>query len=433
MPPMIDNFAEPTIGDYVRSVWRSKHWIAAAAVLGAIIASIAPIDSSATYSSNVTVTIDSESLYVKALDLQITGLGAASATAEMNRALLPAIVTAVEAKLGRDVSVAAAASETIGEITFTSSADTSDHAREDAEVYVQTFIASRVADQRSSVDTIIAALQPRLTSLRDERAQLEERIGGLDPSQTQLATALGSELDALNDRMASVDDRIAALERFSADTSAGLAQSSDPTDPVASSGPGRAVRAAIGLVVGALLAAVAVLARAFSDRSLRTRADVELTAPGVVVLGVIPAGVSSADSGWTSAATDSIDRRLAHLGITGTDVALVPAGARSTVEDAVAALSGTTPTLRASDSVITGDGDLGDARRADAVLVVVRSGATTDEELSATLTRLGDAEVTVAGIVLDGVDRRSLPAAAISVGAGVGGNGPRPDLTLQAG
>lgn len=411
---MIDNFAEPTVGDYLRAIWRSKLWILAAAAIGAVAGAVLPIADSTSYASDVVLRVDSESLYVKALDLQITGLGATSATAEMTKALLPQIDSAVEERLGRSVSVSAAAKEGAGEVTFTSSASTADHAREDVETYVSTFVASRVDEQRTSVSKLVSALGTRAETLRGERLALEQRIAALPPEESQLAQALRSEFDALNVRIATVDDRVAALERFSDDTTAGLATTTSPTTPVASSGTSRPVRAAISFVLGAALAGLVILVRAFSDRSLRTRADVELTAPGVPVLGVVPAEGQGADGGWADAAIESIDRRLGSLDIGAGGAALMPAG-RGSVERLADTLSGRLE-LRPTPSVIARNGTPADVQAPDAVVLVVRSGATTDDELGASLTRLRDAGVTVAGIVLDGVDRRSLPGAAISIG-----------------
>lgn len=239
---------------------------------------------------------------------------------------------------------------------------------------------------------------------RSLESALTDEIGSLQPANGTASPAIDAGIAfqraELVRKRAEVREDLAIVSSTAEGSSAGVQLLSSTRTTVAK--VPRAVFAGLG---GALLALVAVLLMAFTDRRVRRRVDVERAlGPG--------AFVGSLQQGWPSPQVVSLAAALQGLVENGGSVGLVGVGTYDTSPLAEALQPGPTtgPEVRVFGGPgLDSDGSaIGSARSADAAVLVLAAGSVSEQELAGAAHALAKAGGVVRGVVL--VDTSVKPA-----------------------
>ena len=400
---MIDDFYEPTLGDYAAALWRRWWILAAGAVIGILLLQVAPIGGAGDYTSSVTIDVDDSRALAETLQLGLVPNRQVSATAESNRAVSEGTRNVFEAEAGRSISVTSSADESNGQFTLTVTADDPDQATEDAAAFAELVVARRDEQRSEELENAIAVTTAQLAEQTAERDRLAAELaaGGASPSE-----ALVIQNTAAAEAVARLQQRLTGLGELASLAASSLTIAGEATESTQDAGWGNTTRVGIGLFLGLAGGAAVIIVLTATDRHLRRRRDVELVAGGTPVLGVID---RAGDAGLVASTTTTL--RL-HLGDAPVRVLAV--------DDAIDSAEAARLLGPGSPRELRGDGTVQDdaAGLADQevqVLVVANARRTTDAGLNAALTLLADLGLRTCGIVLIGVDRRDLPGAAASV------------------
>lgn len=404
---MIDDFYEPTLGDYLKALWRRKWILAVGALAGIAVLLVAPIGRGGDYSSDVTFQIDDTRAIAENAQLGLITPNASSATAESGRALSKATMAKFRASNGHEASVASSTDEPNDQFTLTFTAPTADAARDDALQFSGIVVERRAGSQKAALADAIDVASAQLKEQADERDRLAAQ---LDAAGAAPSASLSIQSTAAAEAAARLQQRVAGLTELAELNDGGVSITGDVSDPVATSAWGTSTRIGIGLVLGLIGGAVVVMVLTAADRRLRMRRDVELVAGSAPVLGVID---RHAGPGLVAASGLALRHELQSR----PGIVTVLATDDAADSDRLVELLST----HVGDTKLDSDGDvLGHAaqdadRSGELVLVAANARTTTDASLNAGLTLLADLGAEVVGIVLIDVDPRDLPGAAASI------------------
>lgn len=403
---MIDDFHEPTLGDYGTALWRRKWILAIGALVGAAVMLVAPIGRGGELNSSVTLEVHDLFSLVQSLQLGLPSVGKPSATAENARALSAASLAQFRQAAGRSASVAGTADESNNQFTLTFTGTTADRTMEDARLFTDLLVKRRTAEQRAELDAAIAVTRAQLESQTAELNRVAERDALSGSPSSQLLTIRNASAASVS----RLQERLSGLQEVADLSEAGLTVAADRSPATATPGWGLTKRLALGMVLGLVGAVVVVMILTATDRRLTRRRDVELVCGSTPVLGVI-------DRAETAGLLASTGRALQQR-VEGDGGALRVLAVDSANDSfRLAAL------LRpfVGDGALTDGGDVlghlaGDPEQpGEQVMLAANARTTTDDALNAALTVLSDLGVPVLGIVLIDVDPRAMPGAAASI------------------
>lgn len=213
---------------------------------------------------------------------------------------------AVTEALGRPVDVTVEAKGETDVVRLTARSTDPAAAAEAANVYAETYVATRRAAQVADLLTAAEQVQAQLTGIDAELAALDARVDELDDrivatddagqraalerERDELEDDLGPEIESLRSRRAAYDEQLDRLSLAGELTRAGGAQivsaAVEPGAPVAPTPRRNALAAlALGLTLGVGLAFV----REYLDDSVKSKDDLEAATGGTWVLSTVPA------------------------------------------------------------------------------------------------------------------------------------------------
>lgn len=298
--------SELELSNYLAVLWRHKVIILVMMLLGAVVAYQASSGGDTTYRSRSEVLLQQSQTEI--------ALSPSQGNSSESRSRIP---TAIEVMQSR--SVTDAVKEELGyapKITITQIQDTdlvsvsaqatsAKKAQTDAQTY--TDVAVQVARDRTVNDLLAASatVQEQLDAVRVEIAAVEAPLTALDnellaattTEERQAAqiradaarTSAASRLSSLRTRETAYSQQVDQLNIASkVDTTGGL-QVVSQAELGERSGAKPRRNAVVGLIIGMLLGVVAAFVWSHFDDRLRNRRDLQLAAPGVGVLAVVPA------------------------------------------------------------------------------------------------------------------------------------------------
>jgi hypothetical protein len=394
---MVDDFYEPTFSDYSSGVLRRWPVVLVAALIGVVVMLLAPVGRAVDDGAEVTFRVVDEQNLVDSIDLPVK-FPAASATDKATRLQSEAVSAAIRDTLGTLPDFTVTSNEAAGILTATVTAPDPDTAREQAQGIADAFTAQQRATRQQTLTNLADTTEAQITSLQESLdAALEKVRTADDATRSALEVDYGRQSGAL----VTARSRLASIDKVAELTTGGVVANSAVSTIDGDPGWSPLTRIALGLVLGAIGGILVALVLVLIDRRLYRRVDVELVAAGVPVLG-------STVDGPTEGA------RLAALAVavrahTSEAVTVLGVSDDEGVEALAAALRDE------GIDVVAGRAVLGEPTEAlpvaSAVLLAVRAGRTTDDQLRSALTLLEDADSAPCGLVLTGVRAREVAAA----------------------
>lgn len=249
------------------------------------------------------------------------------------------------------------------------------------------------------VDATITSIERRISNLDERIAALDEQVGGLADRSSPLADGLLVERAKRADERLGFESRIAGLETFlaSVDSNIELIEDSEArrTDSIL-------IRGILGIVLGLLLGAGAVLVSAVLRRRVHDRGDVERLAAGPVIATV----VNGSGRPRSLVAAAAALAHTAHATVGADRIALVSLGRSGELSQLGNELTEAGTTLGrpleivAIDDVLRTSEALSAALTAPLVVLAVRSGRSLERDVVRIVNEFQAAGVTYAGTML---------------------------------
>lgn len=209
--------------------------------------------------------------------------------------------TAVEDEVGRLVDVTITQANSDSSVVVITASGPADEVQVDAQAYADTYVEVRRDELAEGTLAATQELTARLDDVDGQLADLEPQIAGLDvqigatTDETALRgftnqrEELSAQRDVLNSRRAQVQQQLDDVELTAAvNPTLGIELLSNASEPQVVAGATKAQYASAGLALGLVVGVLLAFAREHFDDSLRTVRDVERSARGVRMLGVVP-------------------------------------------------------------------------------------------------------------------------------------------------